>query len=186
MEYAAFRSLQTTRLRLRKLTIEDVPAYYARLTGSEAVTRFMLFQPHLSLSEAEASIRKVLCRYDQGRCYRWGITLRQDGSLIGIIDLLAFDEARNTCFFAYMLAEAFWGKGYGTEALCAVLEYAFDVLHVDAVIADHFRDNPASGAVMQKAGMRPTGITPKKYEKNGVTHDAVAYRITRDDWSRRK
>lgn len=183
MEYAAFQDLQTARLHLRRLTMADVPLFYTRLGSSETVTKHMLWQPHQSISESAASIQKVLRRYEEGRCYRWGITLLEDDALIGILDLLAFDEVQNTCSFAYMLGEAFWGQGYGTEALLAAFDFAFSQLKVSAILADHFAENPASGAVIRKAGMQYTGTVSGKYEKNGVKHDAPQYRITKEDWT---
>lgn len=185
MEFADIQELRTRRLRLRKLTMADVPLYYARLGSSPAVTEHMLWNPHRSIDESRASIQKALRRYEAGRCYRWGIALREEDSLIGVIELLNFHEQEGTCSFAYMLGEAFWGKGYGTEALEAAIGFAFEVLQVTAIVVDHFAENPASGAVMRKAGMRYTETIPGKYEKNGILHDAAEYRITKEEWSKR-
>ncbi len=174
----------TQHLVLRKLTMEDVPMYYQRLGSSEAVTRYMLFDPHREISESVASIQKALIRYEAGRCYRWGITLREEDSLIGVIELLRFDEQEESCSFAYMLGEDFWGKGYGTEALRAALGFAFEQMQAREVVADHFAANPASGAAMRKAGMTYVGTVPGKYEKHGIRYDAQEYRITREEWHR--
>lgn len=183
MNYAAFQTLKTPRLVLRKLRTADTQTFFDRLGSSQAVTRYMLWVPHKDLSESAASIQKVLARYETGRCYRWGIALRETDSLIGIIDLLAFDEGSDSCSFAYMLGQDFWGRGFGTEALTAVLDFAFSQMGIQAVTADHFAENPASGAVMRKAGMQRVGTIPRKYQKGGVFHDAVEYRITKEDWN---
>lgn len=186
MVFPEMQELETPRLRLRKLTVNDVPLYYERLGSSAAVTKYMLWNPHQDISESVASIQKVLHRYEEGQCYRWGIALRDTNELIGIIDLLRFNEADNTCSFAYMLGEDYWGKGYGTEALKAALHFAFTQLQVDAVIADHMTANPASGAVMRKAGMKFLRIIPKKYEKHGRIIDAAEYRITKEEWTQKE
>lgn len=184
MKNIPIQAVLTPRLHLRKLTRADVPAYFERLAGSRTVTEHMLWQPHKDAAESAASIEKVLQRYAEGTCCRWGIALREDDSLIGIIDLLNFDDASNTCSFAYMLGEDFWGQGYGTEAVTAVFDFAFTVLQADAIIADHFAENPASGAVMRKAGMHYVKRIPEKYAKDGVSHDAIEYCITKEDWKR--
>ena len=103
--------------------------------------------------------------------------------LIGIIDLLGFNETENACSFAYMLDEGFWGRGFGTEALTAVLNFAFEDMQMSAVEADHFAGNAASGAVMRKVGMQYCGTVPEKYEKNGIVYDAPQYRITAQEWN---
>lgn len=182
MRFPNIPTIVTSRLRLRKLTLEDTEDYYRHLFGSEAVSRYMLWNPHRDISESAASIRKALARYKEGRCYRFAIALKETDSLIGIIELLRFDEEMGTCSFAYMIGDAFWGRGYGTQALKAALDFGFEQMGLNAVEADHMDANPASGAVMCKAGMAYLRTDEGKYEKNGTIHDAHVYRITREMW----
>jgi len=182
MRHQPMEQLKTDRLLLRRLRREDADLYYKRLGSSEAVTRYMLWEPHKNISESVASIEKALRRYEEGKCYRWGIALQSDDTIIGVVELLKFDEARCSCSFAYMLAEEFWGRGYGTEALRAALKFAFEKLEVNLVEADHFAENAASGAVMRRVGMEHIATQIGKYEKNGVKYDAPVYRITREAW----
>lgn len=182
MRYAEFEELFTPRLRLRKLTLDDVPLYYERLGGSAEVTKYMLFGTHRDISESVASIEKALQRYAEGKCYRFGIALRDTDELIGVIEPLRFDEASSSCSFAYMLGRNFWGKGYAAEALTAVFEFLFTKMEIQRIEADHLAPNAASGAVMRKVGMTRQGIEPKKYEKDGVLYDAIRYAITKDQW----
>ena len=186
MKYVPFPELITPRLRLRKLTMEDAALYYGRIGSSPQVTQYMLFQPHRDLSESVASVEKALRRYAEGQSYRFCIALRNNDELIGVIEPLRFDERTGTCSFAYMLAKEFWGQGYGTEALRAVLDFLFLEMEMERVEADHMVENAASGAVMRKAGMVCTGTIPGKYEKNGICHDAVCYCITRDRWEQNR
>lgn len=186
MKYAPIESLRTQRLLLRKLEPGDAAALFERVTGDKKVTEYMLFQPHRDAAETAGSIRKVLARYETGRGYRWGIVLGETSQLIGIIDLLRFDETDSSCSFAYMLGSEFWGRGYGTEALTAALDFAFSRMEMERVDADHFAENPASGAVMRKAGMAFQGVAPGKYEKDGIAHDAVQYQIDKRMWAERK
>lgn len=182
MIYVPFEDLHTPRLHLRKLTMEDVSLYYARLGSSAEVTRYMLFPPHRDISESVASVEKALRRYEEGRCYRFCIALKETDELIGVIEALRFDEAASTCSFAYMLGQDFWGRGYGTEALTAVLDFLFTRMDIQRVEADHMADNPSSGAVMRKVGMLPCGVEKQKYEKDGISHDAILYAITKEQW----
>lgn len=182
MRYAEFEELDTPRLHLRKIGMGDVKAYYERLGSSEEVTKYMLFQPHRDISDSVASIEKSLRRYEAGRSYRWAVTLRESGELIGVIDLLAFDEERSSCSFAYMLGKDFWGRGYGTEALRAAIHFGFSKLELERIEADHMAENGGSGAVMRKAGMTYLGTTAGKYEKDGILHDAPRYGISREEW----
>ncbi len=181
MRFAEFEHIQTPRLLLRKISMADAPAYFTRLAGSETVTRYMTFAPQKDVSEAEASVKKALARLEAKTAYRWVIDLEGEG-LIGVIDLLGFDEGAGKCSFAYMLAEEFWGRGYGTEAVKAVFDFAFSKMELQRIEADHMAENIGSGAVMRKAGMTYQRTDKAKYEKNGVSQDAPVYAITREDW----
>lgn len=182
MHYPAMKDIFTARLHLRKIRMDDLENYFTCLAGSEAVTRYMLFRPHKDISESAASIAKWLARYAAGGCYHWCIALKDTDELIGVIDLLRFDEENSSCSFAYMLAEKFWGRGYGTEALRAVIDFGFAEMGLERIEADHMTENVASGAVMRKAGMVYQCMVPGKYEKNGKVYDAAVYAITRQQW----
>lgn len=177
MKYAPFTTLETSRLILRDIRMEDVQEYYERLWGDGDVCRYLLSDPHQDIGESYASIEKLLRRYEEGRCYRWGITERDDDSLIGIIELLKFDEEANSCSFAYMLGCDYWNRGYGSEALKEVIRFGFEEMELSRILVDHMADNPASGAAMRKAGMTHIGTETAKYEKHGILHDAEVYEI---------
>lgn len=180
MKFPELRELRTEDLILRKVRREDATLYYQRIGSREAVTRYMLFNPHTDMADSIESVENVLRRYEAGKCYRWAIALKEDDSIIGIIELLRFDEENNTCSFAYMIGDEFWGKGYGTQALKAAIEFAFTEMELSCVEADHMAANPASGAVMRKAGMMYIRTDERKYNKNGKAYDAVVYRITKE------
>lgn len=182
MKYVEIEEINTEHLRLRKLRASDVDCYYNRIGSSEAVTKYMLWQPHKSQQESCASIEKILKRYAEGKIYTWAIALAEDDTIIGRIDLLRFDEEQSSCSFAYMLGKEFWGRGFGTESLKAVFEFAFEKMQIQSIVADHMTENVASGKVMQKAGMHYVTKHVSKYEKCGVHHDADEYMITIDEW----
>ena len=184
MKFPEIKELHTEDLILRKVRREDVPLYFERIGSREQVTRYMLFHPHQSQVDTVETVENVLHRYESGRCYRWAIALKEDDSIIGIIELLRFDEEADTCSFAYMIGDDFWGRGYGTQALKAALGFGFEQMELVAVEADHMAANPASGAAMRKAGMTHVRTDAGKYQKNGCVYDAVVYRITRREWKK--
>lgn len=181
MRYAQFKCLKTDRLVLRDIRMEDIQEYYERLFGDGDVARYMLFDPHQDISESLAAIEQTLNDYAEGKCYRWGITLAEDDSLIGLIQLLRFEEETDTCSFVYMLGCDYWNQGFATEALKEVIRFAFDEMEIRRIIADHMTKNPASGAVMRKAGMTHIGTETGKYEKYGIPYDAELYEICRPE-----
>ena len=177
MRYANFQPLETRRLHLRKLQTEDVYEYYERLFGDADVSRYMLFDSHQDIGESLESLQRKLERYEEGPYYCWGVTTKEDDTLMGLIELLRFDETEESCSFVYMLGCDYWNQGYGTEMLQAVIRFAFEELGIERIVADHMTKNPASGAVMRKAGMTKIATDEGKYEKLGIRYDADVYEI---------
>ena len=177
MRYAEFHPIETERLLLRQLQMEDVYEYYERLFGDADVSRYMLIEPHQDISESLESLQRKLSRYQEGRYYCWGVTEKDEEGLIGLVELLRFNEADSSCSFVYMLGCNYWSRGYGTELLKAVFRFAFEELEVERIVADHMAPNGASGAVMRKAGMKHTGTEKGKYAKTGSVYDAECYEI---------
>lgn len=178
MKYAAFSEILTPRLKLRKLRIEDACDFF-QFAGNPQVCQYMLWTPHKAIADSEDSIRTSLLRYDTEAYYRWGIALKETDQLIGIIQLLGFDENASRCSFAYMLSQQHWGKSYATEALKAAIDFAFSQMEIQTITADHFAENPASGAAMRKSGMVYLKTIPEKYEKDGKRFDAIVYQINK-------
>ncbi len=182
MHFPPLPQLETSRLILREFRMSDLEGHHRHITSDPEVAKTMLWQANPDIIHAEAVLRRILSRYGAKDGYRWAIIRKEDDAFLGTISLLRPDEETGSCSFAYMLGKAFWGNGYMTEALKAVLDFAFQEMDVETVETDHFASNPASGAVMRKAGMTQIGILPNRYEKNGQTLDAVLYRITREQW----
>lgn len=177
MRFAEFHPIETERLLLRQLQLGDVYEYYERLFGDGDVSRYMLFEPHQTILESLESVQRKLKRYEEENFYCWGVELKEEAGLMGLVELLRFDEQTNTCSFVYMLGCDYWNQGYGTEMLKAVFQFAFDELEVERIVADHMTENAASGRVMEKAGMKHIGTETGKYEKLGTRYNAELYEI---------
>ena len=180
MRFANFRELETEHLLLRKLQLGDVYEYYERLFGDADVSRYMLFEPHQSIMESLESVQEALKRYEEKDFYCWGVELKEEAGLMGLVQLVRFDEQANTCSFVYMLGCNYWNQGYGTEMLKAVFRFAFEDLVVERILADCMTKNAASARVMKKAGMKLIGTEEAKYEKLGISYDAEVYEICND------
>ena len=171
--------LHTQRLTLDRFTQADAETVYRDLFSSEEVCRNLLLQPGTPLEEVRDILRRLEEDYTVHEdFFQWAI--REQGVCIGRMSLTV-NRRHLGGTVAYYLAERAWGKGYMTEALRRVIDFAFDGLGLNRVEADHFAENPASGRVMEKAGMTKEGYARQKYCKNGVFHDAVLYGILKED-----
>lgn len=164
-------------VRLRPFCLADAPYIYAAGSDPE-VLKYLVFEGFASLEDAQACIQTGY--YAQNMGIR-AIALKDSDLCIGSIDLRPIPE-HNKASFGYMLARAYWGKGYMTDALGCLLRLSFDTLDCNRVESTHYGANPASGRVMQKCGMVREGFSPQQEIIKGVYQDIVHYGILKSAW----
>lgn len=89
-----------------------------------------------------------------------------------------------TAELGYWLGVSYWGQGFGTEAARAMIEFGFSTLALHRVQAHHLGNNPASGRIMQKVGMKFEGRSPGAFKKWGEFLDVDRYGILHSQWNR--
>ena len=172
--------LETERLILRRITMRDAPDVFA-YSRDEEVARYVLWSAQKSLREA-----KDFCRFEQRR-YRsdepssWGIVLAETGRLVGTIGYMEYDADHACVEVGYSLARELWNKGYMTEALSRVIDYTFETMDVNRIEAQHELENPSSGRVMEKCGMRKEGVLRQRLYNKGRYVDVALYAILKSD-----
>ena len=82
---------------------------------------------------------------------------------------------------AYSLGKAYWNKGYMTEALKAVLVFGLKTVGINRIEAYHAINNPGSGKVLQKSGMRYEGRLRQKYKSHMGFEDCDMYAVLKSD-----
>ncbi len=139
--------IETERLLLRPLDEEDAEAVFAWASDAE-VNRFLSYPLYHSVEDVRAWLKTA---YQTETRYIFGFERKQDGRLIGSGDI----TLQNCSWeMGYNLRRDCWGQGYATEAAKAMLGYARDQLGARHFRAYHAVDNPASGRVMEKCGLR--------------------------------
>ena len=108
------------------------------------------------------------------------VTLR-DGTIMGACGLTQIeDEAPE---LGYWLGVPYWGKGYATEALHALVDYAFADLGHDALQAGARVTNPASRRVLEKCGFQWTGVGLYRIRAINSSAPIDRFRLERRVWS---
>ena len=148
----------TPRLTLRWPKASDAKALAAWINDWD-VARQTGTVPHPYTAEHAASwIAGAPAARAAGEDYVYAVT--RDGAVIGTVGLAR--RPSGDIAIGYMLARAAWGHGYMSEAVGAVMDEARDTLALTRCVADVYTDNPASAAVLRKAGFQWTG-TDKSY-----------------------
>jgi ribosomal-protein-alanine N-acetyltransferase len=173
MEHRGTQTIYTKRLKLRRITYQDVEAMFYNWANDEEVTRYLNWEPHGDISVSWSIVDSWVKAYQSPACYQWGIEL--DGVLIGTIGGHNLFEQQQAIEVGYCMGRAWWGQGIMTEALGAVLDYFLDV-GFKQINARHRIENQASGRVMQKCGMEYLGLRKADLiDSRGNRFDSIWY-----------
>ena len=182
MEHQGTQILETARLILRPFTASDGDAMYRNWASDPEVTRHLTWKPHES---AEVS-RQLTDLWEQETqkpdFYQWAIVPKTLGEPIGSISVVRSNEKYAWAELGYCIGKPWWGRGLTAEALRAVIEYLIRDVGFQQVLALHDVNNPNSGAVMRKAGMKKEGILRRSGSNNSDSCcDLVMYSILAEE-----
>jgi [ribosomal protein S5]-alanine N-acetyltransferase len=171
-------SIQTARLLLRKPQPIDASLIFSAYASDPEVVRYLTFLPHRELSESEEAIQRFIDNWETGKTYHWLILRRDSDQLIGAISA----RREQGIVLGYCLARSFWGKGYMSEAVNAVTDWAFSDPTVFRVWAVCDLENEASARLLERNGFHQEGILQKWSRHPNVSdvpRDCYCYAKTR-------
>ena len=174
-------TLETERLILRRITMKDAQDIFAYSKDPE-VARHVLWEAQKDLSEAKEYCRFMMRRYRQDLPSSWGIIDKASGRLVGTIGYMEYREEHGSVEVGYSLARHMWNGSYMTEALRRVIAYTFEAMDVNRIEAQHELDNPSSGRVMEKCGMKKEGVLRQRLYNKGKYVDVALYAILQSDY----
>jgi [ribosomal protein S5]-alanine N-acetyltransferase len=179
--FANFPVLATPRLILRELGPGDAAAFFAILSHDE-VMRFYGSEPHQSVEQTGGFIARLHEWYTQMQCLRWGITRSGDERIIGTCGLFNFDEGYHRAEVGYDLHPDFWGQGIMTEAVGAILTYAFTTMGLHRVEANIAIANERSKVLLLKLGFTYEGNLRGRYVFRDQFEDEHYFGLLADEW----
>jgi RimJ/RimL family protein N-acetyltransferase len=145
----------TGRLLLRKPHMDDAHAIFETYAQDPEVIRYLVWKSHKNIQETVQFLSACQQLWSTGKDYAYAITLTEEESLVGMFSLHPMNLKLEV---GYVLARPYWGKGYMTEALRAVIDWALAQPDIVRVQAFCDVDNIASARVMEKAGMTREGL----------------------------
>lgn len=170
-------TLTTERLVLRPFTPDDGDRVQA-LAGAREVALGTLTIPHpYPDGAAQEWIATHAPKWAAGTLAAFAIVLPEEG-VIGAIGLEIVREHRRA-ELGYWMGVPWWGRGLATEAARGVIRFGFEVLELDRIHAGHYTRNPASGRVLEKAGMVREGVLRAHIVKWGKPEDVAVYAVLR-------
>lgn len=167
--------LETERLILRKFTENDLKALFLILKDEE-VNRFLPWFPMKNLEETrEFYEERYAAQYTKPQGYAYAICLKEDDIPIGYIKV-DMEEHHD---FGYGLRKEFWHRGIVTEAGKAVVEQVKKD-GLTYITATHDKENPRSGNVMKKLGMKYCYSYEERWQPKDITVIFRMYQLNFD------
>jgi len=169
--------LETQRLRLRPINENDGDNIY-KLSKNPNVMRYIRDGRTLDRKQAQGDLERRLrdnARLENRGLGYWAIEWKPQHDFVGWLAVKNLDDTEEI-EIGYRIMEEFWGKGITTEASRRALQYAFEDLGLDRIVAVAMPENTASWRVMEKLGMQ--------YEKDGSFYgsECVYYGMDKVHW----
>ena len=173
--------IETKDLLIRPVIMRDANDIFQYASDPE-VARYVLWNPHRSISETRSFIRYLRGLYRRGLPSSWAVEHRSSGRVIGTIGFMGYSPVHHAAEIGYSFSRLYWNHGYATQALSAVIHVAFtSIPSLNRLEAQHDIRNPASGRVMEKSGMKKEGVLRERLYNKSEFIDVALYSILRSD-----
>lgn len=174
-------TLTTRRLVLRPLRGSDAPEIFAFKSDPE-VTRHYGQEPHPNLDATRSWIQRREEDYARRSMLFWAFTPTGDDHAIGSGCLWNFDPGFRTAEVGYELHPSYWNQGLMTEAVSAIVDFAFRDLGFHRIEANPFAENVASVKLLEKLGFKEEGRLRERHFFRDRYLDQLYFGILREEW----
>ena len=182
MEHKGAICLETDRLILRPFKIEDAEEVFNNWASDDEVTKYLTWPTHSSVEMSRSYMEFCINGYNEKNVYQWGMELKNSHELIGNISVVKIIDEIDSVELGWVIGRKWWGNGYTAEVAERLLEFFFTEVSVNRICAGHDIDNPNSGRVMQKIGMKYEGTLRQSGKNNQGIVDVANYSVLREEW----
>jgi len=175
LNFAPFPVIETERLLLRSLSINDADEMYSLRTNKKVYLH--LNKPmDESLEATKKKIEEILGMQQNNDAVFWVIAFKETpGHMIGNIGFWNISKGNYRAETGYMLHPDHWQKGIMKEVLKPVVEYGFKKMNLHSIEANVNPDNIASGALLESCGFEKEAYYKENYYYDGVFYDSAVY-----------
>lgn len=182
MNHKGTKVILTERLKLRRIELSDADIAFKNWCSDPDVTKFLTWPTHKSPDETKAIFESWIKEYSRDDYYQWAICFKDTDEIFGSISVVEVHEKIDRVEIGYCISKKYWHQGYTSEALAALLPFFFEEVEVNSVCLDHDINNPNSGRVMKKCGLKMDGILRQAAKNNQGIVDIALYSMTKEDY----
>ena len=182
MEHLGTKELETKRLFLKRFIIEDTEKVFNNWASDKEVTKYLMWEPHKDKNVTKSILEDWIKNYLKKDFYQWAIVPKDINEPIGTISIVGRDDKIKMVHFGYCIGKNWWNKGFTSEALSTLIKFFFEEVGVNRIESRHDPNNPNSGKVMIKCGMKYEGLKRQADWNNQGVCDSVEYAILAEDF----
>ena len=172
--------LETSRLILRQARMEDAEPMFHNWANDKEVTKHLTWPPHSNIEVTQKVLASWVESYEKEDYYQWMIVLKEIHESIGSIMVSTVGRAQSA-HVGYCIGKKWWHQGIMSETLKRVMDFLFDEVGYHRVEAMHDSNNPNSGKVMAKCGMKYEGTLRMADRNNQGICDACYYGLLAEE-----
>lgn len=183
MPNLVFPIIETPRLLLNRLTTGDRGSLFSIFSDPQIIEHYDV-ERFTTIEDADHLIEYFEARLDSNSGIRWAIRNKASGVLLGTCGFTNWNEFDHCAVIGYELSKEYWGKGYATEAVGAIINFIFSErfhFYVHRVEALILPSNKPSKTLVKSLGFRFEGTLRGKCYWNSDFHDMNMYGIIRDE-----
>lgn len=183
MDHKGTKTIETERLVLRQFNMDDAEAMFKNWESDFRVTEFLRWKTATDIHETEQVLYEWVKGYENLDFYQWAIVLKEIGEPIGSISVVSKNEKLNIVHIGYCIGSKWWHQGFTSEAFKAIIPFFFEEVGVNRIESQHDPNNPNSGLVMKKCGLKYEGSLRQADWNNKGIVDACMYSLLKSEWN---
>lgn len=169
-------TLETDRLILRPFRKDDAMCVFECWESDPDIAKYMFWTSHNDIEKTKEWILFELGQIEKPDWYRFAIVLKDTHELMGTA--LIYYEKEVECWeVGYNLGKKYWGKGYTTEAMKTVIDFARKQLKVSHLVGRYAKENSASGNVLNKLGFQYEKDIPYECNDGTILREGIQCRL---------
>lgn len=178
--------LETNRLTLREFKHADTSDVH-RYASDLRVVEHLSWGPNSEVDTRNFIKRAIRHRQTNPRReFEFAVVLRTTGRVIGGCSLCERGQPENaTCEIGYCFLPEVWGRGYGAEAVEALVNFGVSETGVHRIFATTDLDNVASIRLLQRLRFRREGVMRQDVFIRGAWRDSLIYAMLDTEWRAR-
>jgi [ribosomal protein S5]-alanine N-acetyltransferase len=181
IEGDALPTIDAPRVRLRPLAASDVDALFD-VYSDPLMMRYWSTPPMQDRAEAEALLDRIRTGFEGKTLFQWGLERKEDAQMLGTCTLFHCDEKNGRAELGYGQHSRYWRSGYMTEALTALIDYAFGTLRLRRLEADVDPRNENSLRILDRLGFRREGLLRERWHVGAEVQDTVFLGLLAREW----